>query len=239
MNEQLENEVQNVEKMSFMTKATRLITEPQSMFENLRVYPDWLIPILVTLLVTVSFALLISDVLYEYQKEAIYENSMIPEEYKDVAIEQMEAKTPMRRNLETVGGSVFQIIIVSLIGAAAFLVVGNFIMGGQAKFKQMFALYSWVGLIGVLEMILKLPLILSKGSIHVYTSLAVFMDLADKKTILFSLLNAFDVFMIWKVILWSIGMSAIYQFSRAKGYTAVISLYAIFIAISIGLGQLF
>ena len=74
---------------------------------------------------------------------------------------------------------------------------------------------------------------------QVYTSLAVLMDLADKKTVLFSILNAFDVFMIWKVILWSIGMSVIYQFSRAKGYTAVISLYVIFIAISVGLGQLF
>ena len=239
MTEQMENEVQSVEKMGFMTKATRLITDPQSMFENLRLHPDWLLPVLVGILVTIAFAFLISDVMFEFQKDAIYENSMIPEEFKDVAIEQMENKTVMRRNIETIAGSLIQVFLVYLIGAGAFFLVGNFFMGGQAKFKQLFSLFSWVGLIGVLEMGLKLPLILRKGSMQVYTSLAVLMDLADKKTVLFSILNAFDVFMIWKVILWSIGMSVIYQFSRAKGYTAVISLYVIFIAISVGLGQLF
>ncbi len=239
MTEQIENEVQSVEKMGLITKTTHLITDPQSLFENLRSHPDWLIPLIIAILVTIAFAFSISDVMFEYQKEAIYENSLIPEEFKDVAIEQMENKTPLRRNIETAVGGLVQVFLVYLIGAGAFLLVGNFFMGGQAKFKQMFSLFSWVGLIGVLEMALKLPLILSKGSIHVYTSLAIFIDLADKKTALFSLLNAVDVFMIWKVILWSIGMSAIYQFSRAKGYTAVISLYVIFVAISIGLGQLF
>lgn len=239
MSEQMESEVQTVEKMGFMAKATRLITEPQSLFENLRLYPDWLLPLLFSLLVTIGFALLISDAMLEFQKEAIYENSMIPEEFKDVAIEQMENKTIMSRNIESGVGAVIQIFLVYLIGAGAFFLVGNFFMGGQAKFKQLFSLFSWVGLIGVLEMLLKLPLILSKGSMHVYTSLAVLMDLADKKTALFTILNAFDIFIIWKIVLWSIGMSVIYQFSKAKGYTAVISLYIIFVAVSVGLGQLF
>lgn len=239
MSEQMENQEQAIEKMSVISKISKIITDPQTVFENIRLRPDWLFPVMIALLVTIAFSFLISDIMLEFQKEAIYENTLIPEEYKDIAIEQMENKTPMRRNIETLAGSLLQIFIVYLVGAGVFLLVGNFFMGGQAKFKQVFSMFSWVGLIGVLEMLLKLPLILTKGSMHVYTSLAVLMDVADNKTVLFQLLNAFDVFTIWKVILWSMGMSIIYQFSRAKGYTAVISLYVIYLAVSIGLSQLF
>ena len=229
----------SVDKMSPLTKIVGVFTNPGAVFENLRMHPDWLIPVLISLLITLAFSFLTQDIMLEFQKEAIYENTLIPEEYKDTAIEQMENKTPMRRNLESFGGSIVQIILVYLIGAAAFMVFGNFILGGKASYKQVFSMFSWAGLIGCLELLVKLPMMLAKGSVHVYTSLAVLMDLADKKTVLFQIMNAFDLFTIWKIIVWGLGMSVIYKFSKAKGYTASITLFVIFLAISIGLSQIF
>lgn len=239
MSENMEAKDISVDKMSPLTKIVGVFTNPGAVFENLRMHPDWLIPVLISLLITLAFSFLTQDIMLEFQKEAIYENTLIPEEYKDTAIEQMENKTPMRRNLESFGGSIVQIILVYLIGAAAFMMFGNFILGGKASYKQVFSMFSWAGLIGCLELLVKLPMMLAKGSVHVYTSLAVLMDLADKKTVLFQIMNAFDLFTIWKIIVWGLGMSAIYKFSKAKGYTASITLFVIFLAISIGLSQIF
>ncbi len=228
-----------IPKMNFVTKSIGIFTNPKSVFENLRLYPDWLLPVLTAIIVGASFSYFTQDLMLEFQKEAIYESTLVPEEYKDEAIEKMEDKSDMQRNLESVGGSLVNIFIVYLIGAGAFLVFGNFFLGGQASFKQIFSMFSWAGLIGVLELLVKLPMALAKGSLHVYTSLAVFLDPADYKTALFQLLNAFDVFTIWKLIIWAAGMSAIYQFSKKKGYIASLTLYGIYLAVVIGISQIF
>jgi len=239
MNDLSEVQETTSEKMNVITKAIAIFSNPKPVFENIRIYPDWLIPVLIAIVLTIIFSFFTQDLMLEFQKEALYENTLVPEEFKDAAIEELENKSDMRKNIETIGGSIVNIFLVYLIGSGAFLLFGNFFLGGQAKFKQVFSMISWVGLIGSLELMVKLPMMLAKGSMHVYTSLAVLMDLADKKTVLFQLLNAFDVFTVWKIILWSIGMNAIYNFTKTKGYIASISLYSIYLAISIGLSQLF
>jgi hypothetical protein len=125
------------------------------------------------------------------------------------------------------------------IVALAFMVVGNFILGGEATFKQNYALFAWGSTIGIVESIVKIPMMLIKNSVEVYTSLAILMDSSESKTVMFKILNAFDIFAIWKVIVISIGFSILYKFSRGKSYSAIGGLYAIYILIAIGLSQLF
>jgi hypothetical protein len=228
-----------VPKLSALQKIIGMFTNPVAVFENLRLYPDWLVPVSLVILTSILFVFSTSDLTLELQKEAIYNNSLVPEEYKDKAIENIEGKTEMQRNLEGTAGSVINVLLVFFVASGAFFIVGNFILGGEAKFKQVFSMYSWVGLVGVVELLVKLPMALAKGSLHVYTSLAVLMEPGQEKTVLFGLLNAIDLFTIWKIILWATGMSVIYRFSKAKGYTAAISLYIIVLAVSIGFNQLF
>ncbi len=224
---------------SALQKIIGIFTQPAAVFENIRLYPDWLVPVTLMILTSILFVFSTSDLTLDLQKEAIYNNAFIPEEYKDKAIETIEDKTEMQRNLEGAAGSVINVLLVFFVASGAFFIVGNFIMGGDAKFKQVFSMYSWAGLVGVVELLVKLPMALAKGSLHVYTSLAVLMEPGQEKTILFGLLNAIDLFTIWKIILWATGMSVIYRFSKAKGYTAAISLYIIVLAVSIGFNQLF
>jgi len=239
MSELVEASENPIPKMNFATKIVGIFTNPKSVFENIRLYPSWGLPVLISIVVAIFFSFFTQDQMYEFQKEAIYESTMIPEEYKDTAIEKMEEKTGFQRNLESVGGSVVNIFIVYLIGAGAFLLFGNFFLGGQASFKQVFSMFSWAGLIASLELLVKLPMVLAKGSIKVYTSLAVFLDPADYKTVFFQLMNVVDVFTIWKLIVWAAGMSAVYQFSKKKGYIASLTLYGIYLVVSIGISQIF
>ncbi len=239
MSEQMEVTENTVPELSFTAKVVGLFSNPQAVFENIRLYPSWGLPVLLAIIAAMSFSYFTQDLMLAFQKEAIYESTMIPEEYKDTAIEKMEEKSDTQRNLESFGGSIVNIFLVYLIGAGAFLLFGNFFLGGQASFKQVFSMFSWAGLIGIMEILVKLPMVLAKGSLHVYTSLAVLLDPADYKTVLFQLLNAIDVFTIWKIIVWAIGMSAIYRFSIKKGYMTSLTLYGMYLAVTIGISQIF
>jgi len=238
MNESTENEVA-VARMGLAAKSVAIFTEPAKVFENLRVKADWLFPYLLMLLVAIIFSLSTRSYLLDFQREAINNNSLIPEQYKDKAIENLENKSVARQNIEAVIGGTVQVTLAYLLIAGVLFVVGNFILGGKSTYKHVLSMYSWAGLIGVLELLVKLPMVHLKGSLQVYTSLALLMDPAKAKTPLFILLNAFDLFTIWKIILLGLGFQIIYQFSKAKAFTAVIVLYGLYLGASMGLATIF
>lgn len=239
MNETVQEVAETSEKMGIGKRLMNIYLSPVEFFNNLKDHPTWLVPYILTILVAIFFALSTKDIMLNFQKEAIYNSSRIPEEFKDKAVERMENKTETRRYIETIGGTTVSLTVILLVAAGAFWIMGNFILGGKASYKQMVSMYSWVGMISLLESLIKLPLVLAKNSIHVYTSLAIFMDPSKFKTPLFMLLNAFDIFTIWRIALWTIGFSIIYKFTRGKALTGVLVLYALYLAGAIALANIF
>lgn len=236
--EKIEN-TSEVQKMSFGQKFLGIFNVQPAVFENLRLYPDWLIPVVIIILVSIITIMTTTDLQLAAQREFIDSSEMIPEDRKVDMLDQLENQGWVRTKLIPSVGGIFAIFIYYAVMAAAFLLFGNFIFGGSASFKQMFALVSWGSLIGLLEMAIKLPLMLSKGTMQVYTSLALLMDTSESKSVLFNILDAVDVFTIWKIIVFSVGFAIIYKFSKGKGYTAVITLFLIYLILKIGLSQLF
>jgi hypothetical protein len=116
-------------------------------------------------------------------------------------------------------------------------------MGGEAKFKKVFSVVAWSSLVGVLAGIIKTPLILSKGTLQgVTTSLAILLPTPEpgqSPSVLYQLLTKFDVFTIWTIALYCIGLAVIYKFTTKKSATLVISLWIIWIIISVALGSIF
>ncbi len=230
---------ENRSKLTIGQRLIKIFTDPITFFEDLRQNPTWLVPLILIILMTIIFTVATKNQMLEYRKQMIYDSQRIPEELKDKSIEQIENMSPGAYYTQTIIGSTFGILIVYGLGAAFFLFVGNFVLGGKASYKQMFALFTWANMVSIVELLVKMVLILQKNSAEVYTSLALFMDPSKSKTFLFQLLNAVDIFAIWKVILWAIGFGIIYRFSAKKSYITVITMYVLYVLISIGIGQLF
>jgi hypothetical protein len=205
MSEVLQTNSQSVSKMNPLVKLINIFTDPASVFNNLREHPDWLIPVLLIMLMSVTTILTTTDLQIKAQKEFIYNSELIPEDSKDDMIDDLTDQGFIMKKIVPIVGVVFEIFITYAIAAAAFMIFGNFIFGGSTTFKQNFALYSWGAVIGVIETII---------------------------------LNVFDIFSLWKIVVWSIGFSVIYKFSKGKAYTAVITLYAIYAVFAIGIAQL-
>ena len=88
-------------------------------------------------------------------------------------------------------------------------------------------------MISILENIVKIPLMLSKWSLEVYTGLGV-LGIGEKGSVINSLLAGIDIFAIWRIIIIAIGMGIIYN-KKTQPY-AVGMLIAWFVLKIIGAG---
>lgn len=237
MEENVQVQTQQETKLSFLTKLVLIFTNPSKVFHNLKLYPDWLLPILIILVLTVTSAFLLKDLGMQTAKQRILDSEQIPEEQKDAIIERMEQGGPMQ-SVWTIGGTIVFILISFSVVAGVFYLSGNFVFGGSTTYKTMFSVYTWGYMVSILETVIKIPLILVKKSLHVYTSLAVLFDPAESNTTLFKLANAIDIFSLWRLFLWGLGITIIYKFSQAKSYGIVIFWYIIWTLISIGLSSI-
>lgn len=241
MDNSIQSSNENVKELSAVQRAVKIYSDPQTAFESIREKPTWLFPVLVTIILAIITIFSTTDLQRQAQRDAILKSEMIPEEQKDKILENMEENQDdiVKTKLLPAGMSIIGTFIYFAIAAGIFMMIGNLIMGGKTTFKQNFALFAWGSMIGVAETVVKVPLMLSKGSYKVYTSLALLMDESQSKTVLFQLLDAIDLFAIWKVIVFAIGFGVVYQFGRKKGYMAIVPLYIIIIAVSIGFKQMF
>ena len=131
------------EKISPLNKLIGIFTNPVSVFKNLVKYPDWLLPfVLMAIMIIISVTTTV-DLQYKAGEKAIMENSLIPEEVKDQAVEELHNKTPMAMMLQSGIGRIIGLIVLYLFVALVFWISGNFIFGGQASYKQGFSMYSW------------------------------------------------------------------------------------------------
>jgi hypothetical protein len=131
------------------------------------------------------------------------------------------------------------ILLFWAIFTGILLFCGNTIMGGDGKFKKVFSVVAWSSLIGLVGNILRTLLTVSKGTSQgVSTSLAVMLPTPawGQKTFLYRVLERFDLFAIWELIIWIIGLAVIYRFTTKKSATLIIGLWVIYSLFTIVLG---
>jgi hypothetical protein len=116
------------------------------------------------------------------------------------------------------GGGLFSMLLVPLIAAGFAMLFGNFVMAGQARFKQILSVTLYASLIWAFGSVVLLPLMLAKGSMLVSMSLAVLVADQGFDSLAYIALSKIGLFYIWEIIVAGIGFAAIYNFPRNKGY---------------------
>jgi hypothetical protein len=211
---------------------------PQKTFESIGRKPDWLIPfivILVLALVSVYFMqpVIMSESLQK-QQEKMEERGMSAEQM-DVATEQ--AQKVMK--FTVIPSAIIVTALNFVVGALIWLFVGNIILGGAAKFKQVFAVNVYRSLITTIGGLIKLPIILSKETLNVHFSLATFMSDEMRDSFVYKVLAQTDIFNVWSIGVLCIGLAAIYKFKVAKVWPVVVIIYVAFYLASSAIGGLF
>jgi hypothetical protein len=221
--------------MGAIGRIVGIFVSPKETFESIDENPTWLIPFIITLIFLVVFQMLTMEINIQ--------DRMAIMEARDMPAEQLEAaRAQVAGPMKYIGLVIAPIatLVVWAILAGILLFGGNTIMGGESKFKKMFSLVAWSSLVGIVGGILKMFLILQKGTTHgVTTSLAILVPtpaIGETGSVLYRFLAKLDLFTIWNLVLWIIGLSVIYKFETKKSATLVIAIEVIWIIIAVALG---
>jgi len=232
-------EAASVQKpMNFMGRITGMFSSPMKTLADIAARPNYIAPLIIILLgvlilTQISLPALLSDSVEAIEKSL--ERRNLPPDQMERA---REIGLAYARNFSAISAALYT-LIASILASAVLLFTGNIVLGGKANFKQLFSIYVWTGLIGVLGYILRTPLALSQGTMKVFFGPAVLLPAGAEQTTLFRLLAALDVFSLWRLALLALGFAAVYKFSKGKGFVALGSLYALLVVLSVALGGIF
>lgn len=224
----------------------RIYLEPQEVFNEIkssfnRMYV--IMPLVALILLGIISAVLLGELIAEIQYNAVVERlegQDIPEDVRTEQLARIEQRlfepTPVQSVIGYTLSAVSNVIKVALM-ALAVLLLGNMVFGGTARYGMIFSATAYVYMINILEMAVKIPLMLNKWSMEVYTGLGV-LGIGEPGTFLHNVFAGFDLFGLWRIVLLSIGMAVIYEKKPKPFLIALLVLWLILILIGSGLATL-
>jgi Yip1 domain len=134
----------------------------------------------------------------------------------------------------TGGAQLVVIPIFALIISGLALALFNAILGGEASFKQTFAVVVHSYFIIALGAIFSAPLYYLRESMASPTSLSIFFPMVDEATFFGQLMGSIDLFRIWWIVSLSIGLGVLYKRRTGAIAWSLLGLYLIVVLIFAG-----
>jgi hypothetical protein len=133
------------------------------------------------------------------------------------------------------GGSVLIFSpIVAVVIAGIFFAIFNAALGGEASFKQVFAVLVHAGAISALSAVFSGVINYFRGAIGSVANLGALLPMLPEKSFVSHFLGAIDVFMIWYVLVLAMGLAVLYRRRTQPIAMSLLGVYAV-IAIAIAL----
>ena len=204
-----------------------VFTSPRATFADVAARPRWLgvLAFVVVVGAVATFVFLSTDV----GKQAMFDQQVQMLEsfgvkLNDAAYARMEAG--LERAPYT--GAISQMVVLPLMGliiAGIALGVFNAILGGDASFKQVFAIVAHSGVVITLAQLFGLPLAYANKTMSSATNLAVFFPFLDESSFLARFLGSIDLFQIWWIVILAIGFGVLYRKRTGPIATTMLIVY--------------
>ena len=214
----------------FLRRALDLFIAPGACFAAVeRVPKTWWQPLLVLTLASVALvAFGYEQIILPAQLEAMRSQSEISG--ADLARAEEVIRSPMVRAIGIAGAALGLPIVALLMALIAHLAVG-FLLGGGGTFLASWAVVCYALLVGVLELLLKLPAMLKQGTPEIFFGPALLLERTEPPSFLFQVLKEFDVFTLWKIALIAVGLAAVH---RVRPKTVLVTLLGIWLLWALG-----
>lgn len=233
---------ETVEEIGLLQRIFGVFLQPEKVFNYLKVKPDIWTPIILAALIGIASSFLVYDIAIQDTIAKFEQNENIPDEQRDMIIDSIEQRSSGAwRYVSIFVFPVIGTLVIFALVAGVYLLIGNVILGGKTGFKQMLSVFGYSYLIlAIGSLVVKIPLMIAKGTIKVHTSLAAFLSPDSSETALFRFLDSFDIFTIWMLIVFGIGLATLYRFSRQKAMMGVFVPWLLYVLIfGVALGSFF
>lgn len=213
-----------------------VLFSPKSTFEDINRKPDWLIPLILIVLVTLAAT-------YVFMAHA---------DMLELIRAQLEKSGRPVPSDDALAGSAKYAVVFSYISIIVFVPVGmlvvggvlfmifSFIMGAETTYKKMFGVTVYASITGIVRTLIAIPILFSKQPSEfgnpadvVQSNLAFLFDPAQKA--LHALGKSLDIFTVWYIVVLAIGVSAISKgISQSKALVTLLILWALVICAVVG-----
>jgi hypothetical protein len=208
-----------------------VVVSPKATFADVAARPRSLGVLALCMLIVIGgvFALLSTDV----GREASLDQQVRTLESFGVKLNeaqqaQMEARADNARYYAA-ASQLVGIPLVSVIVSGLLLGVFNALLGGDATFKQVFAVVAHTGVITALATAFTLPLDYVNETMSSPTNLGVFVSFLDEASFLSRLLGSIDLFQIWSLVTLSIGLGVLYKRRTGPVATGMLVVYGVIV----------
>jgi hypothetical protein len=224
--------------VSFWSRARDVIIAPARAFEAVALRPATLWqPLLAVALVNGLVVI------------AFYDRLVIPEQMAAIAEQDLSAEEAAQAEAMMEGGAArgasyalgfLGTPVASVLTAAAIHVGAAFLLGGSGGFLATWAAVAYALLIGIVEWVVKLPIMLSRERLEVFFGPALFLSEHDPGRFLHAFLGQLDVFTIWKAAVMAIGVAVVHRLKRWNpAFALVFGLWLLWALVSAALGTAF
>jgi hypothetical protein len=216
--------------VSLLSRFIGIITAPKDTFAAVAAHPRWLgMLALTTVIVAIGTT---APLLTEGGKQSMLDQQVQMLERFGMTIPD-EAYAQMQQRLRYAAPQQFVSALVGipvLVLVLAGILFGIFaIVGGQASFKQLFAVVVHAGVIFAASLVFLGPLNYFRESMSGATNLAVLLPMLDEHSFLGRLFGMIDLFWIWWLIVLAIGLGVLYRRRTQPIAVTLFSIYGVFI----------
>ena len=128
------------------------------------------------------------------------------------------------------GAQVVTLPLMALVIAGIAFAVFNAVLGGDATFKQVFAIVAHSGVVLAVLSLFTTPLSYARESLASTTNLAVFLPFLDESSFAARFLGSLDLIVIWWMVSLAIGLGVLY---RKRTGPIAIAMLAVYVAIGV------
>lgn len=202
-----------------------VITAPRETYMSVVAYPKWFGMLA---LVTLGIAILVGGFLGTKVGQDAWLDAALSSgrEFNEQQMQGMQKMMPFMGYITAASMLVSWPLILVVIAGILYAVF-NAAMGGTATFKQVFAVVVHAGPIGLLAQLFTVPLNYFRGTMTSATNLGVLLPMLPEKSFLALLLGMIDLFLIWQLVVLSIGLAVLYRRRTQPIATALLVVYAI------------
>jgi len=215
--------------MTEMGRLSGVFFEPGKVFADVAERPRWLAPIILSILIALTFSYAISS--HVGWEQTIRQTLANNPRTADLPAEQREQAIARGAKVASIFGWVGAFVfppLFTLIVAGVLTGLFNGLLGTELKFMQMFAVTAYAFLVRALYTVILVLILYLKPpedfNIQVSPfSPAAYMNRQENPKWLMSLAGSLDLFTIWTIILLALGFSvAAKKLSFSKALTAIV-----------------
>lgn len=159
----------------------------------------------------------------------------IPDDRRAAVLDQVRTKPDWRMYSDAFVGTLVFVPIVCAVIAGILLGVFNAVLGGDAKFKQVYAVVMFSQAVVIVERLFKAPLNYALESLNNPTTFGALLPMLDDKSVIKAMLGSIDFFTLWWLVSLSIGLGVLYKRPTRGIAISLIGIYVV-LAVTIAAG---